>query len=51
MNFGDLEYLVAVARYAHFGKAAEDCHVSQSTLSVQLQKLEGEVGVQITGTD
>jgi LysR family hydrogen peroxide-inducible transcriptional activator len=47
MNFRDLEYLVAVARFAHFGKAAEHCHVSQSTLSVQLQKLEGEVGAQL----
>ena len=47
MNFRDLEYLVAVAHFAHFGKAAADCHVSQSTLSVQLQKLEGEVGAQL----
>ena len=47
MNFRDLEYLVAVARFAHFGKVAEHCHVSQSTLSVQLQKLEREVGAQL----
>jgi len=47
MNFRDLEYLVAVARLAHFGKAAEACHVSQSALSLQLQKLEREMGVQL----
>ena len=47
MNFRDLEYLVAVARLSHFGKAAEECHVSQSALSLQLQKLEKEVGVQL----
>lgn len=47
MNFRDLEYLVAVAELVHFGKAAESCHVSQSALSLQLQKLEREVGVQL----
>lgn len=47
MNFRDLEYLVAVANFSHFGKAAEHCHVSQSALSLQLQKLEREVGTQL----
>jgi LysR family hydrogen peroxide-inducible transcriptional activator len=47
MNFRDLEYLVAVVRLTHFGKAAEECHVSQSALSLQLQKLEQEIGVQL----
>ena len=37
-----LEYLVAVDRFRHFGKAAQACHVSQPTLSMQLQKLEEE---------
>jgi len=37
-----LEYLVAVDRHRHFGKAAKACHVSQPTLSMQLQKLEDE---------
>lgn len=40
-----LEYLIAVDRYRHFGKAAKACHVSQPTLSMQLQKLEDEYGV------
>jgi LysR family hydrogen peroxide-inducible transcriptional activator len=47
MNFRYLEYLVAVARLSHFGRAAEECHVSQSALSLQLQKLERELGVQL----
>jgi LysR family hydrogen peroxide-inducible transcriptional activator len=37
-----LEYLVAVDRYRHFGKAAKACHISQPTLSMQLHKLEEE---------
>ena len=40
-----LEYLIAVDRFRHFGKAAKACHVSQPTLSMQLHKLEDEYGV------
>lgn len=40
-----LEYLLAVDRQRHFGKAAEECHVTQPSLSMQLQKLEEELGV------
>ena len=42
-----LEYIVAVDRLRHFGKAAKACHVSQPSLSMQLQKAEDELGVQI----
>jgi len=45
MNLKDLHYLVAVADLHHFGKAAERCHVSQPTLSMQLKKLEETLGV------
>ncbi len=45
MNIRDLIYLQAIARHGHFGKAAESCNVSQPTLSVQLQKLEADLGV------
>lgn len=45
MNIRDLIYLKAIARHKHFGKAAESCHVSQPTLSVQLKKLETNLGV------
>jgi LysR family transcriptional regulator, hydrogen peroxide-inducible genes activator len=45
MNLRDLRYLVAVARYKHFGKAAEACFVSQPTLSTQIKKLEESLDV------
>jgi LysR family hydrogen peroxide-inducible transcriptional activator len=47
VNLRDLEYLVAVADHRHFGRAAEACFVSQPTLSTQLKKLEGELGVEL----
>lgn len=40
-----LEYLVAVDKYRHFGKAAKACNISQPTLSMQLQKMEEEYGI------
>jgi LysR family hydrogen peroxide-inducible transcriptional activator len=40
-----LEYVAALDRYRHFGRAAAHCHVSQPTLSAQLRKLEDELGV------
>jgi LysR family transcriptional regulator, hydrogen peroxide-inducible genes activator len=40
-----LEYLLAVDKHRHFGKAAESCFVTQPTLSMQIQKLEEELGV------
>lgn len=40
-----LEYLVAVADFQNFGRAADACHVSQPTLSQQLRILEERLGV------
>jgi DNA-binding transcriptional LysR family regulator len=40
-----LSYLVAVAQSGSFGKAAEACRVTQPTLSMQIRKLEAELGV------
>ena len=45
MNLRDLKYVIAVAETRHFGKAAEQCFVSQPTLSGQIRKLEEELGV------
>jgi DNA-binding transcriptional LysR family regulator len=42
-----LEYLIALAKAGHFGRAAEACHVSQPTLSAALRQLEAELGVMI----
>jgi DNA-binding transcriptional LysR family regulator len=42
-----LEYLVALARERHFGRAAALCHVSQPTLSGAIGKLETNLGVMI----
>jgi len=47
MNLRDLRYLVTLADTRHFGKAAERCFVSQPTLSAQIKKLEGYLGVQL----
>jgi len=45
MNIRDLRYVVAVAELEHFGRAAEQCHVSQPALSGQIRKLEEELGI------
>lgn len=45
MNLRELGYLVALAEHRHFGRAAEACFVSQPTLSMQIRKLEEELGV------
>jgi LysR family hydrogen peroxide-inducible transcriptional activator len=45
MNLRDLDYIVAVAETGQVGLAAERCHVSQPTLSMQLKKLETELGL------
>lgn len=38
-----LEYLLAVDKHRHFGRAAKECHVSQPSLSAQIQKLEEDL--------
>ncbi len=45
MTLTQLDYIVAVDTYRHFATAAEACHVTQPTLSMQIQKLEDELGV------
>src|ERR1700759_4584909 len=47
MTITQLEYVVAVATYKSFVAAAEKCFVTQPTLSMQIQKLEDELGVKI----
>lgn len=45
MILRQLEYLTALARERHFGRAAAACHVSQPGLSAGIRKLEAELGV------
>jgi DNA-binding transcriptional LysR family regulator len=40
-----LEYLAALDRERHFGRAATACHVSQPTLSAGIRRLERELGI------
>lgn len=47
MTLVQLQYILAVARWGSFTTAAEKCFVTQPTLSMQVQKLEEELGVQI----
>jgi len=42
-----LEYVLALHKTGHFGRAAQDLGVSQPTLSSQIQKVEQELGVTI----
>ena len=47
MTLTQLEYIVALDTHRHFGTASEKCFVTQPTLSMQIQKLEEELGVKI----
>jgi LysR family hydrogen peroxide-inducible transcriptional activator len=43
MTLTQLEYIVALERLRHFGKAAEQCNIAQPSLSTQVQRLEDEL--------
>ena len=47
MTLQQLEYILAVDRYRHFGKAAEACNVTQPTLSAMIGKLEEELNAKL----
>lgn len=47
MFFRQLQYLVALAKEEHFGRAAERCNVSQPSLSSAVKQLEFSLGVPI----
>lgn len=45
MTLTQLSYIIAVDKYRHFATAAEKSFVTQPTLSMQIQKLEEELGI------
>lgn len=47
MNIQQLEYLIAVDKFKHFGKAAQACFITQPTLSAMIQKFEDELEVKV----
>jgi LysR family transcriptional regulator, hydrogen peroxide-inducible genes activator len=47
MTLTQLRYIVALDRHKSFARAAESCLVAQPTLSLQIQKLEQEIGSEI----
>lgn len=51
MTLQQLRYLDALDKHRHFGRAAEACNVTQPTLTMQLRKLEEEMGITIFDRD
>ncbi len=47
LTLRDLEYVVAVAKHEHFGRASKECRVSQPSLSTQIKKIEGYLGASL----
>ncbi|MBO9594884.1 MAG: LysR family transcriptional regulator [Niabella sp.] len=47
MTLQQLEYILAVDTHRNFIKAADSCYITQPTLSMQIQKLEDELGIKI----
>jgi LysR family transcriptional regulator, hydrogen peroxide-inducible genes activator len=47
MTLVQLEYVIALDRFRHFAGAASHCHVTQPTLSMQIHKLEQELGIKL----
>src|SRR5215470_14857555 len=47
MTLRQLRYLASLARHRHFGRAAEECAVTQPALSMQIRDLEREIGAEL----
>jgi len=47
LTLRQLRYLDALARHGNFGRAAEECAVSQPALSMQIRELEQELGAEL----
>ncbi len=51
MTLQQLRYVIAIDEFRHFGKAAEACGLTQSTLSLMVKKLEEELDVRLFDRD
>ncbi|MBO4566955.1 MAG: LysR family transcriptional regulator [Bacteroidales bacterium] len=51
MTLQQLRYIIAIDDFRHFGKAAEACGLTQSTLSLMVKKMEEELDVRIFDRD
>ncbi|GAM71179.1 hydrogen peroxide-inducible genes activator [Vibrio sp. JCM 19236] len=51
LSLKQLSYALAVSKTLHFRKAAETCHVRQSTLSTGISELEKQLGIKIFERD
>ena len=47
MNLNQLEYFVSAAEHLNFTRAAKQCYISQSAMTLHLQALEIALGVQL----
>src|ERR1700745_3968555 len=44
ISLRQLRYFASLVRHRHFGRAADDCAVTQPALSMQIRELEREIG-------
>ena len=47
LTLRQLRYLDALARHGNFGRAAEECGISQPAMSMQIHELEHELGAEL----
>jgi LysR family hydrogen peroxide-inducible transcriptional activator len=47
MTLQQLQYIIALDEHRHFVRAARSCHVAQPTLTLQVKKLEDQIGISI----
>jgi LysR family hydrogen peroxide-inducible transcriptional activator len=47
LTIRQLRYLEALARHGHFGRAAEECSISQPAMSMQIKAFEEELGAEL----
>src|ERR1700751_3731823 len=47
ISLRQLRYFASLVRHRHFGRAADDCAVTQPALSMQIRELEREIGAEL----